>query len=168
MERVACSPHLFAHAFSLMRVCGAHTLTPNLFTHAFFLCFTRCVCSHICMPPQITDIVLYFCIWGEGANLRHTPECLCFLYHKMHESYERSDAYARQTRSLYPGHFLDAVVSPIFDVYKESLTNGKDHINKKNYDDFNEFFWGSKCLQYMYRTAGSDAESTLEAGLASR
>lgn len=67
-------------------------------------------------PPavasRVVDLVLYFCIWGEGANLRHMPECVWFLYHKMMEEYIRSEGYT-QTRSLYAGHFLDNVVAPI-------------------------------------------------------
>ena len=29
------------------------------------------------------NLMLWLCIWGEAGNLRHLPECLCFLYHKM-------------------------------------------------------------------------------------
>lgn len=70
-------------------------------------------------PPavasRVVDLVLFFCIWGEGANLRHMPECLWFLYHKMMEEYIQSEGYAK-TRSLYAGHFLDNVIAPIYDV----------------------------------------------------
>jgi callose synthase len=70
-------------------------------------------------PPavasRVVDLVLYFCIWGEGCNLRHMPECTWFLYHKMMEVYIKSEGYT-QTRSLYAGHFLDNVVAPIYDV----------------------------------------------------
>lgn len=70
-------------------------------------------------PPavasRVVDLVLYFCIWGEGSNLRHMPECLWFLYHKMMEEYIRSEGYT-QTRSLYAGHYLDHVVAPIYDI----------------------------------------------------
>jgi callose synthase len=70
-------------------------------------------------PPavasRVVDLVLYFCIWGEGCNLRHMPECTWFLYHKMMEEYIKSEGYT-QTRSLYAGHFLDNVVTPIYDV----------------------------------------------------
>ncbi|KAJ1622021.1 hypothetical protein T492DRAFT_885978, partial [Pavlovales sp. CCMP2436] len=27
-------------------------------------------------------MVLFLCVWGEAANLRHAPECLAFLFHK--------------------------------------------------------------------------------------
>lgn len=70
-------------------------------------------------PPavasRVVDLVLYFCIWGEGCNLRHMPECSWFLYHKMMEEYIKSEGYT-QTRSLYAGHFLDNVVTPIYHV----------------------------------------------------
>lgn len=68
-------------------------------------------------PPavasRVVDLVLYFCIWGEGCNLRHMPECTWFLYHKMMEEYIKSEGYT-QTRSFYAGHFLDHVVEPIY------------------------------------------------------
>ena len=70
-------------------------------------------------PPavgsRVVDLVLYFCIWGEGCNLRHMPECTWFLYHKMMEEYIKSESYT-QTRSLYAGHFLDTVVEPIYTI----------------------------------------------------
>jgi callose synthase len=68
-------------------------------------------------PPavasRVVDLVLFFCVWGEGSNLRHMPECLWFLYHKTMEEYIKSEGYT-QTRSLYAGHFLDFVVTPIY------------------------------------------------------
>lgn len=33
----------------------------------------------------IEDIIIFFLIWGESANLRHMPECLCFIFHKIME-----------------------------------------------------------------------------------
>jgi callose synthase len=75
--------------------------------------------SSMSAPPavasRVVDLVLFFCIWGEGANVRHMPECMWFLYHKMMEEYTLSEGYT-QTRSLYAGHFVDNVVTPIFDI----------------------------------------------------
>jgi callose synthase len=72
-------------------------------------------------PPavasRVVDLVLFFCVWGEAANLRHMAECIWFLYHKMMQEYVRSEGYT-QTRSLYAGHFLDTVVTPIFVIVK--------------------------------------------------
>ena len=70
-------------------------------------------------PPavasRVVDLVLWFCVWGEASNLRHMPECLWFLYHKMMEEYIRSEGYT-QTRSLYAGHYLDNLVNPIYEI----------------------------------------------------
>jgi callose synthase len=68
-------------------------------------------------------LVLWFCIWGEGSNLRHMSECLWFLYHKMMEEYIRSEGYT-QTRSLYAGHYLDHVVGPIYEIVANVRWNG--------------------------------------------
>jgi len=104
-------------------------------------------------PPavasRVVDLVLYFCIWGEGCNLRHMAECVWFLYHKMMEEYIKSEGYT-QTRSLYAGHFLANVVDPIYKVMAKSTKLKSDHFEKKNYDDFNEFFWSRNCLRFHY------------------
>ena len=107
-------------------------------------------------PPavasRVVDLVLYFCIWGEGANLRHMPECIWCLYHKMMEDYIRSEGYT-QTRSLCAGHFLDYVVTPLYHVVATNMTSTADHQDKQNYDDFNEFFWSRNCLRYHFSSA---------------
>eukprot|EP00537_Pseudo-nitzschia_pungens_P009567 CAMPEP_0172380904 /NCGR_PEP_ID=MMETSP1060-20121228/70676_1 /TAXON_ID=37318 /ORGANISM="Pseudo-nitzschia pungens, Strain cf. cingulata" /LENGTH=2133 /DNA_ID=CAMNT_0013108671 /DNA_START=189 /DNA_END=6590 /DNA_ORIENTATION=+ len=113
-------------------------------------------------PPavasRVVDLVLYFCIWGEGCNLRHMAECVWFLYHKMMEEYINSEGYT-QSKSLYAGHFLDNVVEPIYSVVAKSSKSKSDHFEKKNYDDFNEFFWSRNCLRYHYSV---DAHTPLE------
>ena len=67
-------------------------------------------------PPsvasRVVDLVMFFCVWGEACNIRHMPECLWFLYHKMMEEYTMEQSQ----RSLYAGHFLDCVVTPIFKI----------------------------------------------------
>jgi hypothetical protein len=85
------------------------------------------VSSAVSAPPavasRVVDLVLFFCVWGEASNIRHMPECLWFLYHKMMEDYILSEGYT-QTRSLYAGHFVDNVVCPIYDIVgKVSVTS---------------------------------------------
>lgn len=88
------------------------------------------------MASLVVDLALFFCIWGEGSNIRHMPECLWFLYHKMMEEYSSSlgimegvvvDNHHRNQqypqlavppRSLYAGHFLDYVVTPIYNIVR--------------------------------------------------
>ena len=127
VERLACSSHLFAHALSLMGVCGAHTLTTNLFTHAFSLCSTRCVCSHICMPPlpdhrhcsllqhlgrgrgesQPHARVLMFvecCAVGEIAIFanHHKQDGLYSLSHPLICFIQTSPTYQSLSKAVYP------------------------------------------------------------------
>lgn len=113
---------------------------------------------------QVIDLVLYFCIWGEAANLRHMPECIAFLYHKMHTAYVNTPPHLQANRSLYPGHFLDLVVSPIWNIISKNAKSKSDHQNKKNYDDLNEFFWSSKCLSYDYRAHSHNSATNMEEG----
>jgi callose synthase len=103
-----------------------HALHAKVFSNYVKWCRAMGVAPHfskmnasMSAPPavasRVVDLVLYFCIWGEGSNLRHMPECTWFLYHKMMEEYIKSEGYT-QTRSLYAGHFLDHVVEPIYEI----------------------------------------------------
>jgi callose synthase len=103
-----------------------HALHAKVFSNYVKWCRAMGVAPHfskmnasMSAPPavgsRVVDLVLYFCIWGEGCNLRHMPECTWFMYHKMMEEYIKSEIYT-QTRSLYAGHFLDTVVTPIFTI----------------------------------------------------
>ena len=101
---------LHAKVFSnYMKWCRAMGISPN---------FAK-VSSAVSAPPavasRVVDLTLFFCVWGEACNIRHMPECLWFLYHKMMEDYILSEGYT-QTRSLYAGHFVDNVVSPIYEI----------------------------------------------------
>ncbi len=46
----------------------------------------------------------------------------------------------------------------------QNMKSKKDHQEKRNYDDFNEFFWSRKCLEYKYSSdsglEGYDEESS--------
>ena len=111
---------LHAKVFSnYMKWCRSLGLIPN---------FAR-MSSAASAPPavasRVADLVLFFCIWGEGCNIRHMPECLWFLYHKMMEEFITSEGYT-QNRSLYEGHYLDNVVAPICDIVAK--------VRKRNFD----------------------------------
>lgn len=105
---------------------------------------------------RIEDMLIFLLVWGEAANLKHMPECLCFLYHKTmkdHLSLSMKKHFASNNVVFYPGYFLDMVVTPIYDVVSKSLKSGGDHCDRKTYDDFNEFFWSSDCFQYAHHHA---------------
>ena len=71
-------------------------------------------------PPsvasRVVDLVLFFCVWGEACNIRHMPECLWFLYHKMMEEYSVAGT---MEQSVQPRSLLDYVVTPIFNIVSE-------------------------------------------------
>lgn len=118
----------------------------------------------------IRDILLFLYVWGEAANLRHLPECLCFLYHKSLEVVLAGQS-SNKTKEVEigkpPGFFLESVIIPLYNVVSSGLRKGKDHFEKKTYDDFNEFFWNPSCLSFSLFTAEDldDQIDTIAMGL---
>ncbi|MED6221155.1 Callose synthase 1, variant 2 [Stylosanthes scabra] len=103
---------------------------------------------------------LYLLIWGEAANLRFMPECLCYIYHHMaFELYgilagSVSQLTGEPVKPAYGGDneaFLMKVVKPIYDtIAKEALrsnTGKAKHSQWRNYDDLNEYFWSLDCFR---------------------
>ncbi|KAK7243498.1 hypothetical protein RIF29_38296 [Crotalaria pallida] len=103
---------------------------------------------------------LYLLIWGEAANLRFMPECLCYIYHHMaFELYGMlagnvSPLTGEPVKPAYGGEneaFLSKVVKPIYDtIAKESKRSYKGkskHSQWRNYDDLNEYFWSVDCFR---------------------
>ncbi|XBH66198.1 hypothetical protein VPH35_119648 [Triticum aestivum] len=104
---------------------------------------------------------LYLLIWGEAANLRFMPVCLCYLFHHMaFELYgvlaaNVSPVTGENVRPYYGGEeeaFLKKVVTPISkivetDKAERSGTIKSKHSHRRNYDDLNAFFWSNDCFQ---------------------
>ncbi|KAJ4777890.1 Glucan synthase-like protein [Rhynchospora pubera] len=103
---------------------------------------------------------LYLLIWGEAANLRFMPECLCYIYHHMaFELYGMligtvSALTGESVKPAYGGDeeaFLNKVVTPIYEVIareaKKSKTEKAKHSQWRNYDDLNEYFWSVDCFR---------------------
>ncbi|KAF5474410.1 hypothetical protein F2P56_006311 [Juglans regia] len=110
---------------------------------------------------ELLYVSLYLLVWGESANLRFAPECLCYIFHHMtkelnHVLDGKIDSETGQ--SFLPsisgdGAFLKRVVMPIYQTIKtevESSGNGKvPHSAWRNYDDINEYFWSRRCFQRL-------------------
>ncbi|XP_048610550.1 callose synthase 10 isoform X2 [Brassica napus] len=105
-------------------------------------------------------VSLYFLIWGEAANVRFLPECICYIFHNMakeldakldHGEAVRADSCLIENGSV---SFLDRVISPIYAAMSaETLrnNNGKAaHSEWRNYDDFNEYFWTPGCFELSW------------------
>mgnify|MGYP003327003526 CR=1 FL=1 len=98
---------------------------------------------------MVKDIVTWWCIWGEAANLRFMPELISWLHYKL--------ANAETPERREGGDFLRLVVQPLYDMMKKEFGK-KDkagmpakHTDIKNYDDINEFFWPKRCIEAEYQ-----------------
>nr|GEU44760.1 callose synthase 5 [Tanacetum cinerariifolium] len=118
---------------------------------------------------------LYLLIWGESANVRFLPECLCYIFHNM--AYELHGLLAgnvsivtgENIKPSYGGDdeaFLRKVITPIYRVIEKESDRNKNgkapHSAWCNYDDLNEYFWSSDCfaLGWPMRDDGDFFKST--------
>ncbi|KAK8481924.1 hypothetical protein V6N11_047878 [Hibiscus sabdariffa] len=110
---------------------------------------------------ELLYVGLYLLIWGESANLRFMPECICYIFHhmamelnKILEDYIDENTGGPVMPSLSGENaFLNCVVKPIDETVKaevESSRNGTaPHTAWRNYDDLNEYFWSKRCFQKL-------------------
>ncbi|KDO25777.1 hypothetical protein SPRG_09073 [Saprolegnia parasitica CBS 223.65] len=102
------------------------------------------------------ELMLYLCIWGEAGNLRHMPECICYLYHQMMTMLNGDLNFSFLQPPLW---YLESVVRPIWTQCagmqkKDALGKHLEHTKVRNYDDLNEFFWKPSCLAVPIDQAG--------------
>ncbi|XP_024020738.1 callose synthase 9 isoform X2 [Morus notabilis] len=105
---------------------------------------------------KLLFVSLYFLIWGEAANIRFLPECLCYIFHhmarEMDEILRQQIAQPANSCNSENGvSFLDQVIFPLYDVVAAEAANNKNgrapHSAWRNYDDFNEYFWSLNCFE---------------------
>ncbi|KAL8123352.1 hypothetical protein AgCh_011353 [Apium graveolens] len=102
-------------------------------------------------------VSLYFLIWGEAANVRFLPECICYIFHQMAKELDAilDHGEANPAASCIGENnsvsYLQHVISPIYNTISkeaERNNNGKAaHSEWRNYDDFNEYFWSPSCFK---------------------
>ncbi|KAK8465763.1 hypothetical protein PHAVU_009G169400 [Phaseolus vulgaris] len=102
-------------------------------------------------------VSLYFLIWGEAANVRFLPECICYIFHHMAKELDAvlDHGEARPAHSCLTEDgstkFLEKIICPIYDTLSKEAdrnNNGKAaHSAWRNYDDFNEYFWSPACFE---------------------
>ncbi|KAL5708603.1 Callose synthase 5 [Ranunculus cassubicifolius] len=124
---------------------------------------------------KILYMGLYLLIWGEAANVRFMPECLCYVFHNM--AYELHGLLAgnvsivtgENIKPSYGGDdeaFLRKVVTPLYRVIEKEAKKSKHgktpHSDWCNYDDLNEYFWSPDCfsLGWPMRDDGDFFKST--------
>ncbi|KAL6975836.1 Callose synthase 12 [Sarracenia purpurea var. burkii] len=106
-------------------------------------------------------VSLYLLIWGESANLRFVPECICYIFHHMAMELNKilEDYIDENTgRPVLPSisgenAFLNQVVKPIYETIRAEVDNSKNgtapHSAWRNYDDINEYFWSRRCFEKL-------------------
>lgn len=105
-------------------------------------------------------VSLYFLIWGEAANVRFLPECICYIFHHMARELDAilDHGEANHAASCITADgsvsFLEQIICPIYETMEKEAArnnNGKAaHSAWRNYDDFNEFFWSPACFELSW------------------
>ncbi|KAK3433100.1 hypothetical protein EUGRSUZ_D00622 [Eucalyptus grandis] len=110
---------------------------------------------------ELLYVALYLLIWGESANLRFMPECICYVFHHMADELnsfleERIDRRTgRPNLPSFPGKnaFLKSVVMPIYRTIQTEVEGSRNgsapHSAWRNYDDLNEYFWSRRCFKTL-------------------
>ena len=117
------------------------------------------------LSARIHRLLLWLLIWGEAANCRHAPECLCFLFycatHALEQPAPRKGSAADITGARRlplggpvpvagegmgsmpheEGDFGDTIIAPLYEFLRESLRSAAVVGERVMYDDFNEAFW---------------------------
>ncbi|KAM5546011.1 hypothetical protein V8D89_000137 [Ganoderma adspersum] len=98
---------------------------------------------------RMRQIALYLLLWGEAAQVRFVPECLCFIF-KCADDYYRSPECQGRIDPVPEGLYLHAVVKPLYRFIRDQgyeVVEGKfvrkerDHDQIIGYDDVNQLFW---------------------------
>ncbi|KAK0469300.1 1,3-beta-glucan synthase [Desarmillaria tabescens] len=98
---------------------------------------------------RLRQIALYLLLWGEAAQVRFVPECLCFIF-KCADDYYRSPECQNRVEPVPEGLYLRAVIKPLYRFIRDQgyeVVDGKfvrrerDHEDVIGYDDVNQLFW---------------------------
>lgn len=98
---------------------------------------------------RLRQVALYLLCWGEAAQVRFVPECLCFIF-KCADDYYRSPECQNRVEPVPEGLFLRSVVKPLYRFIRDQgyevqdgkfVRREKDHEDIIGYDDVNQLFW---------------------------
>ncbi len=62
---------------------------------------------------RVRQVALYLLCWGEAAQVRFVPECLCFIF-KCADDYYRSPECQNRIEPVPEGLYLRAVIKPLY------------------------------------------------------
>ncbi|KAG8744009.1 1,3-beta-D-glucan synthase [Ceratobasidium sp. 414] len=109
----------------------------------------RTAMSNMSHYDRLRQIALWLLCWGEGGNVRFTPECMCFIF-KCADDYYRSPECQNSTEARPEGLYLHTVIKPIYKFLRDQgyevqegkfVRREKDHEDIIGYDDVNQLFW---------------------------
>jgi 1,3-beta-glucan synthase len=98
---------------------------------------------------RIRQLALYLLCWGEAAQVRFVPECLCFIF-KCADDYYRSPECQNRIEPVPEGLYLRSVIRPLYRFIRDQqyevvdgvfVKKEKDHESIIGYDDVNQLFW---------------------------
>ena len=98
---------------------------------------------------RLRQIALFLLCWGEAAQVRFVPECLCFIF-KCADDYYRSPECQNRVEPVPEGLYLRAVIKPLYRYIRDQgyevqdgkfVRREKDHNEIIGYDDVNQLFW---------------------------
>lgn len=98
---------------------------------------------------RVRQIALYLLCWGEAAQVRFVPECLCFIF-KCADDYYRSPECQNTAEPVSDGFYLRTVIKPLYRFIRDQsyevvdgkfVKREKDHEDTIGYDDVNQLFW---------------------------
>ena len=109
----------------------------------------RTAMNNMSQYDRLRQVALYLLCWGEAAQVRFMPECLCFIF-KCADDYYRSPECQNRVDAVPEGLYLRAVVKPLYKFLRDQgyevvdgkfLRREKDHDKTIGYDDVNQLFW---------------------------
>lgn len=109
----------------------------------------RAAMNNMSQYDRLRQVALYLLCWGEAAQVRFMPECLCFIF-KCADDYYRSPECQNRVDAVPEGLYLRAVIKPLYKFLRDEgyevvdgkfLRRERDHDQIIGYDDINQLFW---------------------------
>ncbi|KAF9205277.1 1,3-beta-D-glucan synthase [Haplosporangium sp. Z 27] len=103
------------------------------------------------------QVALYLLLWGEAAQIRFLPECLCFIF-KCADDYYMSPECQRMVNPVPEGEYLNNVATPLYRFIRDQgyesqggkfVKREKDHSSVIGYDDINQAFWSPEGIMHI-------------------
>lgn len=109
----------------------------------------RTAMNNMSQYDRLRQVALFLLCWGEAAQVRFIPECLCFIF-KCADDYYRSPECQNRMEAVPEGLYLRGVVKPLYNFLRDQgyevvdgkfLRRERDHDQIIGYDDVNQLFW---------------------------